>query len=126
MSSRIDGLTTMLQIRTVMMLAARDSGVNTCNLRKFWSTGVETVAGGRFMPDEGEVVSDDGVRRVNGESLHVLCHLVFALVVVGEGESGRGCIVCGRIPCYVCDDAPTPWKGDVIGPLTCLGVRHRW
>jgi hypothetical protein len=33
----MEGFTTMLQIRTVTMLAARDSGVNTCNLRK---TGV--------------------------------------------------------------------------------------
>jgi hypothetical protein len=30
----MDGLTTMLQIRTVTMLAARDSGVNTCNLHQ--------------------------------------------------------------------------------------------
>ena len=30
----MDGFTTMLQIRTVTMLAARDRGVNTCNLHK--------------------------------------------------------------------------------------------
>jgi hypothetical protein len=30
----MDGFTTMLQIRTVTMLAARDSGVNTCSLHK--------------------------------------------------------------------------------------------
>lgn len=30
----MDGFTTMLQMRTVTMLAARDSGVNTCNLHK--------------------------------------------------------------------------------------------
>lgn len=23
---------------------------------------------------------------------------------------------CVLIPRYVCDDAPTPWEGDVIGP----------
>jgi len=38
-NSRIDGLTTMLQIRTVTMLAARDNGVNTCNLRRYEVNG---------------------------------------------------------------------------------------
>lgn len=30
----MDGFATMLQIRIVTMFAARDSGVNTCNLQK--------------------------------------------------------------------------------------------
>jgi len=33
---------------------------------------------------------------------------------------------CVRIPRYVCDDAPTPWKGDVIGPPVRLGGRQGW
>ena len=63
------------------------------------------------MPDEGKVVPDQGVCRVNGQILQTLCHLRFALVVVEEGKGGR-CrweVECVRVPRYVCDDAPTPW-----------------
>lgn len=49
------------------------------------STGAKTVTGGRLMPDEGEIVSDKGLRRVNGG---ILFHLGFALVVKEEGERG--------------------------------------
>ena len=78
------------------------------------------------MPDESKVVFDERVRRVDGQILAILSHLSFTLMVVGRGEDGRGCIEgmlssCARILRYVCDDAPTPWEGDVIGPLASLG-----
>jgi len=82
----------MLQMRTVTILAARDSGVNTCNL---WRSGVNGSGNGdwgRFVPDESEVVPDPGVGRVDGEILWISCHLSFTLVVVDGGESGRGCV----------------------------------
>ena len=45
---------------------------------------------GWFIPDEGEVILDTGIRRVDGQILEILCHLRFALVVVDRGEDGRG------------------------------------
>ena len=65
-NSRMEGFTTILQIRTVTMLAARDNGVNTCNLRKMGSTTVKPKTGGGFVPDEGDVVFDKRVGRVDG------------------------------------------------------------
>ena len=53
-------------------------------------TVVEMVTGGRFVPDESEVVFDEGVGRVDGQTLRILCHLSFTLVVVGRGGGGRG------------------------------------
>lgn len=90
MNSRIDGLTTMLQIRTVTMLAARDSGVNTCNLRRSGFNGSGNGDWGRFVPDESEVVFDLRVRRVDGQILRISGHLSFTLVVVDRGKGGRG------------------------------------
>ena len=78
----------MLQIRIVTTLAARDSGVNTCNLRKLGSqAAVRTVTRGRFMPDEGEIVSDMGVRRIDG---WVLCHLRFRWWWLAKVKEGGG------------------------------------
>ena len=62
------------------MLAARDSGVNTCNLHEMGSTTVRTVNGGGFVPDEGDIVFDEGVRRIKGWV--GLCHSRFVLEVV--------------------------------------------
>ena len=42
--------------------------------------------GNGLIPDEGEIVSHEGVRRVDG---WVLCHLRFVLVVVRKDKSGR-------------------------------------
>ena len=68
MNSRIEGFTTILQIRIVTMFAARDNGVNTCNLREFGqaSETVKLVTGDRPIPDKGEIIPDNRVRSING------------------------------------------------------------
>lgn len=85
----------MLQIRTVTMLAARDNGVNTCNLREMGVNHINNGNRGGFMPDEGEIISN---KRVGGVDRWVLCHLRFALVVVGKDEGGRQGVECVGLP----------------------------
>lgn len=60
------------------MLVARDKGVKTCNLRRVRSMITCAVTRSGFIPDEGEIFSDEGVGRVNGWGLS---HLRFVLGV---------------------------------------------
>lgn len=46
----------------------------------------KTVTGVGFMPDEGDIVFEKRVRRIDG---WILCHLRFVLEVTGKGEGGR-------------------------------------
>lgn len=67
MNSRIEGFTTILQIRIVTMFAARDNGVNTCNLREFGqaSATVKPVSRDSPIPDKGEIVSHNRIGSIN-------------------------------------------------------------
>lgn len=44
------------------------------------------------MPDEGDILSDEGIGRIDGWV--GLCHLRFVLEVVSKGEGGRWEVGC--------------------------------
>lgn len=52
------------------------------------STTVETIDGDGFVPDEGDIVSNKGVRRIDGRV--VLRHLRFVSGVVAKMKVGGG------------------------------------
>lgn len=84
---------------------------------------METVNGDGLMPDEGDIVFNKGVRRIDGRV--VLCHLRFVSEVVAKMKVGGGmsnALVAHIVVQYVCDDTPAPWEGDVIFPLRCWGA----
>lgn len=49
---------------------------------------METVNGDGFVPDEGDILFDKGVRRIDGRV--VLCHLRFVSEVVAKMKVGGG------------------------------------
>ena len=60
-------------------------------------TAVETVIRGGFVPDESEVVFDEGVGCVDGQMLQILCHSSFTLVAIDRGGGwvyvkAQGCV----------------------------------